>query len=101
MDRIAVKRILHGEDYASGGAAAGNFLDDDAVGDVIEAGATFGFRERNPGQPELGGFLERVAGKAPGFIELFRERLYLGFGEFADGLLKELLFFGEFEIHSR
>ncbi len=43
MDGIAVKRILDGEDYAGGGATAGDFFDDDGVGDVVEARAAFGF----------------------------------------------------------
>ena len=88
MDGIAVKRVLHREDYAGRGAAAGNLLDDDAVGDVIEPGVALRFGERNPREAELGGFLERFAGEAARFIDLLGQRLYFGFGEFANGLLQ-------------
>src|SRR5580692_7433271 len=49
VDGIAVERILDGEDYAGGSATAGNFFDDDRVGDVIEACAAFGFGESDAG----------------------------------------------------
>ena len=65
MDRIAVERILDGEDDAGGGAAAGDFLDDDGVGDVVEAGAAFGFGEGDAGEAEFGGFAKRARGKWP------------------------------------
>jgi len=94
VDGIAVERILHGENHAGGSTAAGDFLDDDAISDVVEAGAAFGVREGYTGEAELGGFFEKVAGEAAGFVEFFGVRLDFGFGEFADGFLQQLLFFG-------
>ena len=99
MDGIAVERILYGKDYASRGAAAGDFFDDDRVGDVIEAGAAFGVGDSDAGEAEFGGFLESGTREVTGFIEFFRERADFGFGEFADGFLEESLFFREIEIH--
>src|ERR1700743_3133028 len=49
MNRIAVKRILDGEDDAGGSAGARDFFDDDRIGDVIEAGAAFGFGDGDSG----------------------------------------------------
>ena len=94
MDGMAVERILYGEDYACGGATAGDFFDDDGVGDVIEAGAAFGFGESDAGEAEFGGFGEEGAREVAGFVEFFGERADFGFGEFADGFLEERLFFG-------
>ncbi len=99
MNRIAVKGILNRQDHAGGGATAGNFFDDDAVGDMTEARTALRFRECDTSQAQFGGFLERVARKAAGFVQLFGERLHFRFSKFADGFLEELLFFGEFEVH--
>ena len=99
MDGIAVQRILDGENYTGGGTAAGNFLDDDGVGDVVEAGATFGFGDGDAGEAEFGGFGEEGAREVAGFVEFFGEGADFGFGEFANGFLEEGLFFGEIEIH--
>ena len=99
MDGIAVERILDGEDYAGGGAAAGDFFDDDRVGDVIEACAAFGFGDGDAGEAEFGGFSECGAREVAGLVEFFGERADFGFGEFANGFLQEGLFFGEIEIH--
>ena len=99
MDRIAVERILDGENDAGGGAAAGDFFDDDGVGDVVEAGAAFGFGEGDAGEAEFGGFVESCVRKVAGFVEFFGERTDFGFGELADGFLEERLFFGQVEIH--
>ena len=62
MDRIAIQRILHGKNHAGGSADAGNFLDHDGVGDVVEPRAAFGFRER-----------QRRSDRAPRPCEKFRE----------------------------
>src|SRR5271168_362547 len=99
MDGIAIEGILDRENYAGGGAATGDFFDDDGVGDVIEAGAAFGFGESDAGEAEFGGFLERGAGEVTGFIEFFGERTDFRFGEVANGFLEERLFFGEVEVH--
>ncbi len=99
VNGIAVKRVLHRENHAGGGAAAGNLLDNDAVGDVIKTGTAFRFRKCDAGEAKFGGLLESVAREAARFIELFRERLHFGFGEFAYGLLEEFLFFAEFKVH--
>ena len=66
---------------------------------MIEAGAAFGFGDGDAGEAEFGGFAEKFAGEFAGFVVFASERLYFGFGEFADGFLQELLFFGEGEIH--
>src|SRR5262249_38794796 len=65
---IAVKRVLSRENDGSGSTASRNFFDDDRVGNVIEAGAAFGFGERHAGEAELGGFGEKIARKAAGFV---------------------------------
>ncbi len=78
---------------------AGNLLDDDGVGDVIEAGAAFGFGKGHAGEAEFGGLAKGFAGEMSGLVDFASERFYFGFGELAHGFLQELLFFGEFEIH--
>ena len=67
VDGIAVERVLHREDYAGGGAAAGDFFDDDGVGDVIEACAAFGFGKRDASEAEFGGFFEGGVGESGRF----------------------------------
>src|SRR5580704_18030844 len=99
MDGIAVEGILDGEDDAGGGAGAGDFFDDDGVGDVIEAGAAFGFGDGDSGEAEFGGFMETFAREFSGLVVFAGERLYLRFREFANGFLEELLVFGQSEIH--
>jgi len=85
MNRIAVKRILDGEDDAGGSAGARDFFDDDGVGDVIEAGAAFGFGDGDSGEAEFGGFMEKFAREFSGLVVFAGERLYLRFREFANG----------------
>ncbi len=74
MNRIAVERILDGEDDAGGSAGAGDFFDDDGVGDVIEAGAAFGFGNRDAGEAEFGGFAEKFAREFSGLVVFAGER---------------------------
>ena len=100
VDGIAVERILDGKNHAGGGADARDFFDDDGVADVVHARAAFVFGDGDAGEAEFGGFLEQGAGEVAGFVDFFGERLYFGFGEFADAFLQELLFFGEFEVHA-
>ncbi len=88
MKRVTVKRILHGENYTRGGAAPGNFFDDDGVGDVVEAGAAFRFRERDTGESQLGGFFKGLAREMARFIEFFGERADFRFRELTHGLLQ-------------
>src|SRR6266481_2698420 len=71
VNGIAVKRILHGENHASGSATAGDFFDDHGVGDVIEAGAAFGFGEGDAGETKFRGFFESGAREVAGFVEFF------------------------------
>lgn len=94
VDGIGVERILDGENHAGGGAAAGDFFDDNGVGDVVEAGTAFGFGDGDAGEAELGGFFERGVREVAGFVQFFGERADFGFSEFADGFLEERLFFG-------
>jgi hypothetical protein len=77
MDRIAVKRILDGKDYACGGATARNLFDDDGVGDMIEARAAFIFRKRHAGEAQLRRFFEQSARKAPGLVVFLCQRAHL------------------------
>ena len=88
MNRIAVERILDGEDDSGGGAGARNFFDDDGVGDVIEAGAAFGFGDGDTGEAEFGGFAEKFAREFSGLVVFASEGFYFGVGEFADGFLE-------------
>src|SRR5712675_371667 len=53
MNRIAIKRILNGENHAGRRAAPGNFFDRHTVGDMIESRPTFGLRQRNPSEAKL------------------------------------------------
>src|SRR5271168_1371246 len=73
VDGIAVEGILDGEDYAGRGAAAGDFFDDDGVGDVVEVGTAFGFGDGDAGEAELGSFSEGGVGEVAGFVEFFGE----------------------------
>ncbi len=98
MKRIAVQRILHRENDPGRGANARNLFDDDGVGDVVEARAAFGFRQRHCGKAQLRRLAERLAGELPGLVDLARQRFYFAFGEFAHRALQQLLFFAEFEI---
>ena len=99
VDRIAIERILHGENNASGSAATGNFFDDDGVGDVVETGPAFVLWERNAGEAEFSGFGKEVAWKMAGFVEFTSARFDFGFGKFAHRFLQQELFFGELQIH--
>ena len=98
MNGVAVERILDGENHAGRCAAARDFFDGDAVSDVIEAGAAFGFGESNAGEAEFGGFGEKSAGEVTGFVEFLGERADFGPGEVANGFLQQRLFFGEGKI---
>ncbi len=99
MNRIAVKRILYGENHAGGSAAARNFLDDDRISDVIETGAAFGFGERYAGEAEFRRFAKELAWEFSSLIVFARERLHLRFRKLANALLQQLLLFGEAEVH--
>ena len=78
VNGIAVERILDGEDDSRGSAGAGDFFDDDGVGDVIEAGAAFGFGDGDTGEAEFGGFAEKFAGEFSGLVVFAGERFYFG-----------------------
>ena len=78
MNGIAVEGILNGENDAGGGAGAGDFFDDDGVGDVIEAGAAFGFGDGDSGEAEFGGFAEKFAREFSGLVVFAGEGFYFG-----------------------
>ena len=99
VNRIAVERILHGEDHARRGAAARNFFYDDGVSNVVETRAAFRLREGNSGEAEFRRFLEKFAREAPGFVEFLCQRPDFRFCELAHALLQQLLFFCQFQIH--
>src|SRR5258708_15449030 len=99
MNGIAVKRILHGKNHAGRSAAARNLLDHDGVSDVVEAGAAFRFGKRNACKPQFRGFLEKVAGKMPRLVKLFRQGTNFRFRELAYALLQQFLFFRQFRLH--
>ena len=101
VDRIAVKRILDGKDYAGGGATARNLFDDDGVGDIIEARAALLFGKRHAGKAQLGRFLEQSARKAPRLVVLLCQRAHLRFGKLAHAFLHQFLFFRQFEVQLR
>ena len=90
VDGIAVERILHGENYASGSAAAGDFFDGDGVGGMYRSKPAphFGFGDGDAGEAEFGGFLETFTREVAGFVEFFGERTDVGCGELADGFFQ-------------
>src|SRR5712675_3686292 len=67
---------------------------------MIESRRAFGLRQRDPGETKLSRLFERVARKAPRLIKLLGKRLHFRVGKFANRLLQQLLFFGEFQVHS-
>src|SRR5215472_4416067 len=101
MDRIAVKRILDGEDYPCGGATPRNLFDDDGVGDMIEARTAFIFGKRHAGETQLCRFSEQGARKAPGLVVLLCQRAHLRFGKLAHAFFDQFLFFRQFEVQLR
>ena len=98
MNRIAVKRILDGENHARRGTNARDFFHHDGVAHVVHAGATVIFRDGNGGEPELGGFAKGFVREAAGLVDFARQRLHFRFGKFAHSFLQQLLLFAEFEI---
>ena len=74
---------------------ARDFLDDDRVGNVIEASAAFGFGDGDSCEAEFGGFVEEFVRKLAGLVVFAGERLHFGFREFANAFLEELLIFGQ------
>src|SRR5579871_3314873 len=101
MNRIAIERILDGENDPGGGAAAGDFFDDDGVRDVVEACAALGFGKRDTGEAEFGGFCKEFARKMTGFIIFAGAGFYFRVGKFANGFLEEELVVGESEVQMR
>src|SRR5580693_1456143 len=99
MNRVAVERILDGEDDAGGSAGAGDFFDDDGVGDVIEAGAAFGFGDGDSGETEFGSFAKKFAREFSGLVVFAGEWFYFGLRKFTNGFLEEMLVFSQREIH--
>ena len=67
---------------------------------MIESRPTFGLRQRDPGQAKLSRLFERVARKAPRLIKFLGKRPHFRLGKFANRLLQQLLFFGEFQVYS-
>jgi len=61
---------------------------------MVEPRSAFGFRQRHAGQSKFCGFVKCFPRKPSGFIVLARQWLHFGFGELADTLLQQLLFFG-------
>ena len=99
VNGIAVEGVLHGENHARRGTAARNFFNDDGVGNVVEARATFGFWKRNARKAELRSLLKKVTREAPCFIEFLRQRPDFRFRELAHTLLQQLLLFCQFQVH--
>ena len=101
MNRIAVQRILHGENHAGGRAAPRNLLDHDGVADVIEARAASALWKRHPGQPKFRRSFEQRSWKMPGLVVLLRQRPDFRLRKLAHAFLQQLLFFRQFEVHGR
>src|SRR5262249_50051379 len=101
VNRIAIKRILNGEDDARGGAAAGDFFNDYSVGNVVEAGPAFGFGESDAGETQFRGLGEKISREMAGLVVFTSARFYFRLGKFANAFLEEFLFFGQFEVQER
>ena len=99
MYRIAVERVLHGENHAGRSAATRNLLNYDGVRDVVEASAALRFRKGHPRESQFCRFLEKLAREMSRLIELFRERPNFRFRKLAHALLQQLLFFRQFQVH--
>ena len=78
-----------------------DFLDDEGVSNVVEAGSALGFWKRHAGQTQFRRLAEKFARITSGFVQLFRERPHFAFREFPHTLSQQLLFFGELQVHDQ
>ena len=101
VDVIGAKRIVRRDDDADGAVHAGKFFDGDDIFDIAEPRAAVFFRENDAEQAELREFRDNFLREMRGFVPLHDVRSDFGFGEFADGAAKLLLFVGERKIQAR
>ncbi len=97
MDRIAVQRILHGEDHAGGSAHAGNFFDDDGIGDVVEPRAAFDSGSATAVRPSSAALRNVSRGKCP-VSSISARAASLRFRRTPAPCAAAMLFFGESRI---
>ena len=89
------------EDDRGAGAEAGDLLDENREGDVVETSTAIFFRDQDAEQSEVGGLLHQVAGELGGVVDGFGARLDLPLGELPYQLADRLLLRAESELHLR
>jgi hypothetical protein len=97
--RIADQGVVDREDDARGGADPADLLDHQAVGEGVHAGAAVLLGDGDSGEAQLAGLIEERAREFAALVDFLGARPHDLLGEPADGLLQQLLLFGELDSH--
>ena len=98
-DGLGAHRVVDVEDDRGAGAEAGDFLDEDREGYMVEAGTAIGVGHQDAEQPEPGSLVDQVAGELAVVVDRLGARLHLTLGEFPHERAHLLLFGAEGKIH--
>ena len=98
-DGIADQRVVHRQDDARGGADPADLLDDQAVGDVVHAGAAVLLGDGHPGEAELARLVEEGARELPALVDLLGPRFDHLFGEAPDLVADLPVLVAELDAH--
>src|SRR5438270_3637480 len=99
QDRLGPNRAMNVENAGGTGSEAGDLLDEDRKGDVVQAGAAIRFGYQHPHQAQLGGFVDEIPWELVVMIDGLRAGLDLAQGKVMDELADVFLLGAEREIH--